>query len=154
VVNDGDDAQHDSVGVWAKRYHYASRSMIEAVLRPFGLGSTQWYVLYQLANGGPTLQRDLGQLLSVERATLSGVVATLMRKGLVDQAPDVSDQRQRMLRITAAGSALWRELPDPIAIIRTVSLDGADPDELETTRRVLRAATERLNAYAATIDRG
>lgn len=149
-----DDAQHDSVGGWAKRYHYASRSMIEAVLRPFGLGSTQWYVLYQLTNGGPTLQRDLGQLLSIERATLSGVVATLMRKGLVDQAPDVSDQRQRMLRITAAGSALWRELPDPIAIIRAVSLDGADPDELETTRRVLRAATERLNAYAATIDRG
>jgi DNA-binding MarR family transcriptional regulator len=120
---------------------------MESVLRPYDLGSTQWYVLYQLANEGPTMQRDLGQMLHIERATLSGVVATLVRKGLIDQIPDADDQRQRLLRITRAGSKLWRELPDPIAVIQAVSFEGADDAELATTIRVLQAATGRLNDH-------
>jgi DNA-binding MarR family transcriptional regulator len=142
-----DDPRHASVGAWAKRYYYANRAVIESVLRPYDLGSTQWYVLYQLVNDGPTLQRDLGLVLRIERATLSGVVATLVRKALVKQVPDTVDQRQRMLHITDAGRKLWKELPDPIATIQAVSLDGADADELATTIRVLEVATQRLNVY-------
>jgi DNA-binding MarR family transcriptional regulator len=45
---------------------------------------------------------DLVRMLQIERA-LSGVVAILVRMGLVDQTPDSVDQRQRMLRITRSG---------------------------------------------------
>ena len=72
--------QHDSVGAWAKRYHLACRALIEATLREHDLGPTQWYVLHRLVDVGPTLQRDLSRMLRVERATLSGVVATLVRR--------------------------------------------------------------------------
>jgi DNA-binding MarR family transcriptional regulator len=137
----------ESVGAWAKRYYFANRAVIESVLRPYDLGSTQWYVLYQLANDGPTMQRDLGQMLHLERATLSGVVATLVRKGLVDQMPDSADQRQRVLRITAAGMKLWLDLPDPLALIRRIAYDGADDAELAIAVRVLQAATQRLNDH-------
>jgi DNA-binding MarR family transcriptional regulator len=146
VANEIQD-HHDSVGAWAKRYYFASKSAIESVLRSYDVGSTQWYVLYQLANEGPTMQRDLGQMLHIERATLSGVVATLVRKGFIDQVPDADDQRQRLLRITPAGSKLWRQLPDPIAVIQAVSFEGADDAELATTIRVLQAATGRLNDH-------
>jgi DNA-binding MarR family transcriptional regulator len=98
---------------------------MESVLRPYDLGSTQWYVLYQLANDGPTMQRDLGHMLQIE--TLSGIVATLVRKGLVDQMPGSEDQRQRVLRITDAGMKLWEELPDPLAVIRAIVFDGSKP---------------------------
>jgi DNA-binding MarR family transcriptional regulator len=118
---------------------------MDAVLRPYDLGSTQWYVLHQLANQGPTMQRDLVRQLHIERATLSSVVLTLVRKGLVEQMPDSEDQRQRMLRITDAGRKLWTQLPDPVALILSVAFDGVDQTELETARRVLQAATERLN---------
>lgn len=136
----------ESVGAWAKRYHLAARAVIESILREHDLGPTQWYVLYQLVNGGPTKQRDLGRLLNLERATLSGIVATLVRKGLIDQASDQVDQRQRILRITAAGSELWGKLPDPIALTNGIAFDGADAAELATAARVLRAATDRLQA--------
>jgi DNA-binding MarR family transcriptional regulator len=86
---------------------------MDSVLSPYDLGSTQWYVLYVLVNDGPTTQRDLARLLAVERATLSGVVAALVRKGLVDQATDRADQRRRVLRVTDAGRELWETLPDP-----------------------------------------
>jgi DNA-binding MarR family transcriptional regulator len=140
-----ENPHHGSVGSWAKRLYFASRALMDAVLRPYDLGSTQWYVLYQLANVGPTLQRDLVLQLKIERATLSSVVLTLVRKGLVEQIPDSKDQRQRMLRITASGKKLWKELPDPVALILSVAFDGVDQTELDTARRVLQAATERLN---------
>ena len=144
-----EEDQQDSVGAWAKHYHLASRALIEATLREHDLGPTQWYVLHRLVNVGPTLQRDLGQLLRIERATLSGVVATLVRKGLVTQTPDAGDQRQRVLGITDAGRTLWADLPDPVALALAVSFDGADEADLAVARRVLKAATRRVEEHMA-----
>jgi DNA-binding MarR family transcriptional regulator len=147
MADERENLKHDSVGAWAKRLYFAARAVMDSVLRPYGLGSTQWYVLYQLANKGPTMQRDLVRVLQIERATLSGIVTTLVRKGFVDQTPDSEDQRQRMLRITHAGRKLWKELPDPVDLILAVAFDGADPAELAIARRVLQAATQRLNEH-------
>jgi DNA-binding MarR family transcriptional regulator len=72
-----------------------------------------------------------------------------VRKSLVDQMPDPADQRQRMIRITDAGMKLWEELPDPLAVIRTIAFDGSDPSEMATALRVLQAATQRLNDHMA-----
>jgi DNA-binding MarR family transcriptional regulator len=102
---------------------------------------------YQLANQGPTMQRDFVRMPQIERATLSGIVATLVRKGLVIQTADSKDQRQRMLRITRSGTKLWKELPDPIKFITSVAFKGADPAEFAIARRVLRSATQNLNKY-------
>lgn len=143
------DDPHDTVGGWAKRYYFANRAATETVLRPYGLGSAQWAVLYQLANDGPTTQRDLGQTLHVERATLSGIISTLVRKGLIDQIPDSVDQRQRLLRMSPAGKKLWGDLPDPFEIIRAVALDGSTEEEIATAIRVLRSATERVGDHMA-----
>ena len=60
---------------------------MESVLRPYDIGSTQWYVLYQLANDGPTMQRDLGRMLQIERATLSGIVSTLVLRASSNKRP-------------------------------------------------------------------
>jgi DNA-binding MarR family transcriptional regulator len=144
VTNEHPESHPDFPGVWAKKYHMASRLVIESVLRPYDLGPTQWYVLHQLANAGATPQRDLVRMLQVERATLTGVVAALVRKGLVEQTPDAADQRQKVLSLTPAGTALWRELPDPIARILEVAFGDVPQTDIETTTRVLRAATGRL----------
>jgi len=142
-----DEIGHEGVGAWAKRYYFTYREALESALRPFGLGSTQWYVLYQLANSGPTMQRDLGQMLQLERATLSVVVATLVRKGLIEQAPGADDRRQRMLELTPAGSELWARLPDPIAEIRSIAFGPTSDADAATAIRVLREATQRLTEH-------
>lgn len=140
-----ENAKHGSVGSWAKRYFLASRAAMEAILRPHGLGSTQWYVLWQLANHGPTPQRGFLSALQVEKPTLSEVVGALVRKGLVEQRADPSDGRQRLLEITPVGLKLWRELPDPIELILGIAFEGEDEEDLATVVRVLRAATQRLD---------
>ncbi len=119
---------------------------MDAVLRPYDLGATQWSVLHQLAHDGPTRQRDLVRALQVERATLSGIVAALVRKGLVEQVADRSDQRQRVLRMTAAGARLWKTLPN-LAAIHDAAFKGLNAADVAAAVRVLRAATERLEKY-------
>jgi DNA-binding MarR family transcriptional regulator len=93
------------------------------------------------------MQRDLVRMLQVERATLSVVVGTLVRKGLVEQVPDRVDHRQKLLQMTAAGSKLWSELPD-LAVIHETAFDGIDDAAIAIAVSVLQSATERLNALA------
>lgn len=143
-----DNSKHGAVAAWAKRSYFAGRAVLETVLRPYGVGSTQWYVLYQLAHEGPTMQRDLLRLLQVERATLSGIVGALVRRGLIQQIADRVDHRQKKLQMTEAGTALWATLPNPISLIHHAAFEGIDDADLETAARVLRTATERLDALS------
>jgi len=142
------DTGEPTLGSWAKRYYYANRAAVDAVLRTHGIGSTQWAVLYELAGNGTMAQSELGRALHLERASLSGIVTTLVRKGLVEQSPSPRDQRQRLLTLTAAGHDLWNAVPDPFADVRAVALDGIDPAELATAIRVLRQATTTLDNHA------
>lgn len=149
METDGTEPSQDLVGAWAKRCYFAGRAVMDAALRPYDLGSVQWYVLHRLVQDGPTMQRDLVRLLDIERATLSGIVATLVRKGLVEQQADQTDQRQKRLCLTAAGTALWYELPD-LAFIREAAFGGLAEADLDATIRVLRTATERLEQLLQT----
>lgn len=137
----------EAAGSWAKKYFLASRALMESVLRPYDLGTTQWYVLYLLAHDEPINQRDLTRTLEIERATLSAVISALVRKGLIDQTSDPDDQRQKVLQITTAGRDLWVTLPDPMALITRAAFDGVDEMEIATTNRLLRDATQRLIDY-------
>lgn len=120
---------------------------MEDALRPHGLGATQWYVLYQLTHDGPTMQRDLLRTLQVERATLSAIVTTLVRKGLVEQMTDRVDQRQKRLRLTDRGTKLWDELPDLSSIHKT-AFEGISADDISIAVKVLQIATERLEKFS------
>jgi DNA-binding MarR family transcriptional regulator len=142
-MHDQTDTKNLSVGAWTKRCYFAGRALMDERLRPFDLGSTQWYVLWYLVNNGPSVQRDLGRALELERATLSGIIATLVRKDLIAQTADGGDQRQRLLTLTAAGETLWRRIPD-LSFIHDAAFGGIDEADLATTIRVLKSATERL----------
>jgi MarR family transcriptional regulator, lower aerobic nicotinate degradation pathway regulator len=140
-----DRLKSDSPGPWAKAYYLASRAYMEALLRPYDLGPTQWAVLWQLANKGPTARQELLVILHVEKPTLTEVVAALVNKGLVEQIADPHDQRQRILKIMPAGTRLWRKLPDPIESVLNIAFSGFSTSDRATAVRVLRGATERLN---------
>lgn len=148
MADDPQPSAQDLVGAWAKRCYFAGRAVMDSALRPYDLGSVQWYVLYQLATAGPTMQRDLVRRLSIERATMTGIVATLVRKGLIEQQADGADQRQKRLSLTATGDALWSMLPD-LTFIRSVAFGGMDAADIAVTVKVLQTATERLEQLLA-----
>jgi len=144
MPNKSIDLEHASLGALTKRCYFAGRAVMEHALRPHGIGVTQWYVLYQLAEVGPTMQRELVRLLQIERATLSTIISSLARKGLVEQVQNAVDQRQKLLRLTTTGEKLWSKLPD-LGFIHDLAFGGISATEIEIAVRVLRTATERLN---------
>jgi MarR family transcriptional regulator, lower aerobic nicotinate degradation pathway regulator len=147
VTNNASSAEREAIAAWAKRCYLAGRIAMEAALRPYDLGATQWYVLHRLSEDGPTMQRDLVRALQIERATLSVVVGTLVRKGLVEQVPDRVDQRQKLLRMTRSGARLWGKLPD-LTFIHKTAFDGIASADIAAAIRVLRTATERLENHS------
>lgn len=147
VPNHTEELKLEAAGSWAKKYFLASKAVMDDVLRPFDLGGTQWYVLHLLINHGAMKQRDLTRTLEVERATLSAVISVLLRKQLIEQAPDPQDQRQKVLHLTARGADLFALVPDPIALITAVAFQGVDDADVATTQRVLRDATHKLFNY-------
>lgn len=143
----GSTGDPDSLGTWAKRYYYANRLAVETLLRAHGIGATQWLVLRHLAIEGATAQRDLGRIIDVERAALSGIVSTLVRKGLVAQLISAADQRRRELSLTSSGRELLDGIPDPFEEVREVALAGIDRAEIDAAIRVLERAIVQVQAH-------
>lgn len=139
-------ATRQSLANWTKRCYFAGRAVMDQALRPFDLGSTQWFVLRLLAQEGATRQRDLVDALQIERSTMSGIVATLLRKNLVRQVPDAHDQRQKLLQLTPAGAKLWAGLPD-LGFIHATAFEGISAADVAIAIHVLQTATERLEHH-------
>ena len=75
-----------------------------------GLTTQRWAVLGTLSRpevGQGMAVGDLARHLKVSRQSLSGVIRRLEHDGLVENLPDPSDGRGRLLRITDVGHTRW-----------------------------------------------
>jgi DNA-binding MarR family transcriptional regulator len=100
----------------------ASRAITRAFdrrLRPHGIRTTQFSILVQLMEGGPSTIGDLAEALGIERTTLSRNLDVIEAHGWVTVGIDNDDARSRVVAVTRAGrravaSALpaWREAQD------------------------------------------
>ncbi len=114
------------------------------VLRPYGVARSQWYLMFHIAGTKAITQRDLQDLMQVESATLTAALTALERKGWVTRRESRTDRRVKEVALTPAGRALWRRLPDPIAVVRKRMLAGIGATEVKAARAVLDRAIANL----------
>jgi DNA-binding MarR family transcriptional regulator len=124
----------------------AVRVLLTDLLDRAGLVFEDWVALRMLALAGAsvdreTLQRDLARELRTDRSTIAASLARLEGAGLVGGAA-----------LTIWGEALFGRLRDAVAQASAQVYSGMDPEDLATTRRVLREVTERANAMAGARD--
>jgi len=120
-----------------KRLFQLISQRIEDVLKPHGLGRTQWQVLFRVHRAGTLPQKDLVQALQVEPATLTGVIDALSAKGWLQRLDSDSDKRCRVLRLSPAGEELLARIPDPYESVERHMLAGVTPQERELVERTL-----------------
>lgn len=77
---------------------------IGQLLRPLGVSSAGGLVLGQLRDHGPMSPSELGERLIVTRATVTGVVDSLERRGYVLRSPNPDDRRGIIVELTEAGA--------------------------------------------------
>ena len=116
----------------------ASRRVIglyRPVLEPMGLTHPQYLVMLALWQHEPLSVRRLGELLSLEPATLSPLLKRLEAIGYLERHRDPADERTLRVVLTPQGRAL-RELAlgVPPAIMKRL---GMDVDELRELHAVL-----------------
>ncbi len=76
---------------------------IGRLLRPLGVSSPGGLVLGLLRDHGPMAPSEIGDRLIVTRATVTGLVDSLERRGLVRRTPHPSDRRSLIVEITPDG---------------------------------------------------
>jgi DNA-binding MarR family transcriptional regulator len=85
---------------------------------------------------------------TLDKMQVSRAVARLEGNGLIEREHVADDRRARVLRLTAAGRALFRRIA-PLARAReTFLLDALDADE----RRVLDRAIDKLRERARLLE--
>jgi len=89
----------------------AVTQLYDGILKPSGLRVTQFALLAVLASAGPTTITRLGQILVMDRTTMTRNLKPLVNQGLITIEAG-QDQRTRVVALTASGrEALAKALP-------------------------------------------
>lgn len=108
----------------------ASRRVVglyRPLLEPMGLTHPQYLVMLALWGREPLSVRELGELLSLEPATLSPLLKRLEASGYLSRARDPTDERALRVMLTPAGRGLRdRALAIPPAIMERLGMSLAE----------------------------
>jgi DNA-binding MarR family transcriptional regulator len=109
---------------------------------------TQCYALETLVEQGPLRSGALAERLFLDKSTTSRVVATLVRKGYVEQHADASDGRATTLSATRRGRALCARINADLVAQQRSLLEDLGPAVraavVDVVRRLARAADARF----------
>jgi DNA-binding MarR family transcriptional regulator len=97
----------------------------------------QWAVLSKLREVGATSQNLLGRLVTMDAATVKGVVDRLRRRGLLDSVPDPTDGRRVFIDLTRGGEVLVDRTIEAATRVTEKTLAPLNDDERATLMRLL-----------------
>ncbi|HYP97437.1 MAG TPA: MarR family transcriptional regulator [Polyangiaceae bacterium] len=104
----------------------------------------QWIVLARLWHRDERTVSELSESTLRDKPTMSRILDSMEKSGLVTRAVDRNDARSRIVSLTREGKALRKKLV-PIAKALVARLENDVPEEdLLTTRRTLRRMFENL----------
>lgn len=75
-------------------------------LSQYGVTASQGYALMFLPQEGNLSMNDLSEVMGIANSTMTRVIDPLVKKGLVQRAPDDEDRRIVRVSLTAAGQGL------------------------------------------------
>lgn len=83
----------------------------QRLFRPHGITAAQYNVLSVLAAAGEGIsQRELGDVLVVDRSNVTGLVDRMEKAGWVRRTDDPADRRVYRVMLTSAGRRLWEKI--------------------------------------------
>ena len=118
-------------------------------VRPLGATLQMWRVLAALRERDGRRMGDLSETTSIEVSTLTRLVDTMEKKGLVARRRDAGDARAVALHVTPAGRRLTRRVLPIAERYERVALDGFSAAETSA----LKAALRRLYGNMTALDR-
>jgi len=110
----------------------------QRLFRPHGITAAQYNVLSALAGEWEGLsQRELGDVLVVDRSNVTGLVDRMEKAGWVRRADDPADRRVYRVKLTPAGRALWERVSPAYEAVVMQVVAGLTATQAETTLATL-----------------
>lgn len=117
---------------------------IGRLLRPLNVSAAGGLVLGLLRDRGPMSPSELGERLIVTRATVTGLLDSLERRGLVQRRPNPADRRGLIVEITPEGLTVLQRVRTVIHAHERAWMSELSEAELEAYIGVLHRIQDRV----------
>lgn len=114
-----------------RRAHQVAVSVFAEECSAFGVTTTQYGILVVLRERPGLDQIGVAKALGLDRSTTGMVIATLEARALLRRAQSREDRRKVVVRLTAKGSRLLRDLTAAAECARQRLLSPLTPAEAE-----------------------
>lgn len=128
----------ESIGYLLARVRGHITAAIDAESAELGITWAQWGTLMQIANGKAETASDLCRNGACDTGSMTRMLDRLEQKGLLRRERSAEDRRVVHLRLTAAGEALYPQLPIIAVKVLNHYLRGFSQQELEDLKSYLR----------------
>jgi len=128
-----------------RRAHQIATSIFTSSCAELGLTPSQFSLMFVLRHRGPVGQNELGRLVSLDRSTTALVVRGLKARELVETAPDASDRRKTIVRLTDKGRLLLARAEKLSTKASDKLLSAFDPDQATAFLSLLETLTSSLS---------
>lgn len=105
---------------------------IGRLLRPLGVSAAGGLVLGILRDLGPMSPSEIGERLIVTRATVTGLIDSLERRGFVERRPNPADRRSLIVEITPEGLTVLQRVRTLVHAREKAWMSSLSEAELET----------------------
>lgn len=133
-----------SLGYLARYAHRAFVKALAQELEPHGILTAQWSVLRVLWDSEGLTQVELADRMRVEKASLTGVLDGMERRGLIVRARNAKDRRKINIALTAQGRCLKTKLLPYGGKINRKAARGMSEAETVQLRRLLAKLIQNL----------
>ncbi|GGZ70527.1 MarR family transcriptional regulator [Lysobacter xinjiangensis] len=103
----------------------------------FGLGVTEWRVMAVVGRYPGLSAGEVAQRTAMDKVAVSRAVAGLVEAGRVERETHGDDRRRSVLRLSAAGRAVYDEIAPLALAFEQRLLDGMPADERDALFRLL-----------------
>jgi len=120
----------------SKAYQRGHR-LVQSRLKPYGLTNLQYVILEMLWARPGASAAELGKELTIDKATLSGVLERMAEAGWLERRPDPDDGRMTRLYASNRAGEHQEELTSLRQEANQELLEGFNPEERVLLRRFL-----------------
>jgi DNA-binding MarR family transcriptional regulator len=137
----------ESPGLLINKLAHAMTLGMDRRLKSCDVTMSQWAILKQLWRQEGRSQVELQELLSLEAATVTGLIQRMTHLGLVQRRPDPTDKRVQRVFLTERGRALEQITAVFEEEVNAHALEGFSADEQAFFLRLLTRALQNCEEF-------
>ena len=137
----------ESIGYMVRNAHRAYDRVLAKALSKQKVLTGQWSLLRVLWHEDNLSQIEVANRMKIERASLTIMLNTVEKAGLIKRKVDAQDRRKQLISLTRKGRALQSVLV-PIGIrVNEIALIGLSHHEISTLRSLLQRVVDNLDRH-------